>query len=432
MKIYIETYGCSANISNSEIMGGLLREKGFSVVDDIDKSDIIIVNTCTVKGKTQNKIIRRISDIVKDYKNKKLIVAGCMPEAQKELVEKTAPKASLIGPYHVEDIIKVIDGVVKNKKIILLGKRKEIKLCLPKIRKNSVINITQICEGCSGYCSYCIVKFAKGELGSYPAELVVEEIKKSLEEGCKEIWLTSQDNAAYGRDIKSNLAELLKKIVNDDEIKNKEFFIRIGMMNPNNIIPFADDLINIYKNNKIFKFIHVPVQSGNDEILKSMNRKYSVSDFVDIVNKFRKEIKNITVSTDIIVGFPGETQKQFEESLELIKKIKPDVLNISRFWPRPGTKAACMKQQVSGDVTKKRSKILTSIFNEIALENNRKWVGWEGNIIIDEKGKDKSFVGRNICYKPVVVNSNKNIIGKTIKVKIQKAETHYLMAKFIK
>lgn len=431
MKIFIETYGCSANINNSEIMSGLLMEKGFDVVDDIAECDVVIVNTCTVKGKTQNKVVRRLRDIVKDYKNKKLIVCGCMPEAQKDLIEEIAPEASLVGPYHVKDIVEIVKDVAKNKKIILLGKRKEVKLCLPKIRKNKVINIIQICEGCSGNCTYCIVKFAKGELSSYPPEMIVNEVKSGLKEGCKEIWLTSQDNAAYGKDIDFNLVKLLKIIINNENIKNKEVFIRVGMMNPDKVLPILDDLIEIYNNDKIFKFIHVPVQSGNDEILKKMNRNYSVNDFIDIINKFKNKIENITISTDIIVGFPGETEKQFGDSINLIKKIKPDVLNISRFWPRPGTKAFYMKEQVQGNITKERSKLLTKVFKEIALEKNKKWINWEGKIIIDEKGKENSFVGRNIYYKPVVVKSDENMVNKIIKIKVEQAKTHYLIAKII-
>jgi len=215
----------------------------------------------------------------------------------------------------------------------------------------------------------------------------------------------------------------LKEIINI----SGDFKIRLGMANPNHILEFLDELIEVYKSDKIFKFLHVPVQSGNNEILKTMRRRYTVEQFKQIIEKFRKEIPNITIATDIICGFPGETEKQFDNSLNLIKEIKPDVLNRSRFWPRPKTEAAEMENQIHGKETKKRSQLLTSIFNNTARMLNEKWIGWQGEIIIDEKGKDETMIGRNFAYKPVVVNG-KFKLGEKVKIKIKKITSHYLIA----
>jgi MiaB/RimO family radical SAM methylthiotransferase len=201
------------------------------------------------------------------------------------------------------------------------------------------------------------------------------------------------------------------------------------MMDPNNIILILDDLTEILKSNKIFKFLHIPVQSGNDEILKKMKRLYTIDEFKKIIKKLRKEIPEITISTDIICGFPSETKEQFNDSLKLIEEIKPDVLNISRFWLRPGTKAANMENQIHGNLTKQRSQLLTKEFNKISFEKNKKWIGWKGPILIDEKGKDNSFVGRNYCYKPVVVKSNKDLLGKKINIKVNEVTNHTLRGK---
>lgn len=415
--IYIENYGCSANKSNAEIMAGLLERAGCIVLTDsssVKDADIIIINTCIVKGPTEIKVIKRIKELVKE--GKKLIVSGCMPEAEYELVKEIAPDAILVGPQHVKEIVKAADIIInKKKKKDFIGEQHEIKLCLPKKRYNKIIDIVQIAEGCDSHCSYCITRFAKGKLFSYPAEKIIEEVNAAVREGCKEIWLTSQDNASY----EHGLPDLLQDISN---LKGK-FFVRVGMMNPDNVLKILPELVEAFKNEKVFKFIHIPVQSGNDEILRLMNRDYKADDFKKLIAEFRKEIPKITVSTDIICGFPTETEEQFNDSIKLINDIKPDIINISRFWPRPGTMAEKMKQHPSW-LTKERSRKLTEVFNKIALEKNRAWLGWKGKVLIDEKGKPgtNTWLGRNYCYKPVVVKAAKNMgLGNIVDVEVKGA-----------
>jgi threonylcarbamoyladenosine tRNA methylthiotransferase CDKAL1 len=204
----------------------------------------------------------------------------------------------------------------------------------------------------------------------------------------------------------------------------KDFSVRVGMMNPTHIREFLDELVSVYSSKQIFKFLHIPVQSGNDEILRGMNRDYRVADFVEIVRKFREKIPEITLATDIICGYPGESKEQFNDSVNLVKEVKPDVLNISRFWPRPGTAAASM-EQVSGEETKERSRFLTSVFEYVAYENNRKWRGWEGRVVIDEHGKNGTWVGRNYAYKPVVLEGDYQL-GEVVSVRIAGVAIHDL------
>ncbi len=418
MKVLIKTFGCSANLSNSEVMAGLLEGAGHKLVGSVADADIVIINTCVVKGPTENKVVKEIRSVLKS--NKQLVVAGCMPKAEYALVKKIAPYASLIGPKHADRIIEAV-----NARREFVGEGAGFRPDLPKKRKNRVIGITQLSTGCTGNCSYCIVKLAKGELFSFPPDSIVNDVECSVKDNCKEIWLTSQDNAAYGVDSGTSLPELLYKIF---EVKGS-FKMRIGMMDPDNVSPIIKRLIRAYKNEKVFKFLHLPVQSGSDEVLQRMNRKYSVGEFKKIVKEFQKQIPKITVSTDIIVGFPGETEQQFEESLKLVKEIKPDVLNISRFWPRPGTAAASMQPQIQGNTTKERSKKLTAEFEKIALSNNKKWVGWKGPVLVDEKGRGDSWVGRNFAYKPVVIHSKRNLLGKEIIVEVSGATNHALMTR---
>jgi len=210
-----------------------------------------------------------------------------------------------------------------------------------------------------GDCSFCITKLAKGNLQSFPKEDIINEIKKRIEEGYKRINLTSTDNGCYGLDINTSLVSLLKNIT---EIPG-DFKIRIGMINPNYAKLYLNDLIKIYKSDKIIKFLHIPVQSGSNKILKDMNRKYKVQDFINVVSKFRKNILGINISTDIIVGYPTESEEDFEETLNLVKKIKPEVLNISKFTSRPGTKASRLKQLKTEEI-KRRSVILTNLYKD--------------------------------------------------------------------
>jgi len=189
------------------------------------------------------------------------------------------------------------------------------------------------------------------------------------------------------------------------------------MANPNFVHKYLKELIEIFKDNKMFKFLHMPIQSGSDKILKDMNRKYSIKQYKEIIIKFKKQIHGITISTDLILGYPTETEKDFQDSIELVKETKPDILNINRFWSMPGTLANKLKS-LQSEVLKKRSLEMAKLFDKITLENNSKWLNWEGEILIDEKGKNDSFVGRNFAYKPVVIKGNFKI-GELIKVKIK-------------
>ena len=217
-----------------------------------------------------------------------------------------------------------------------------------------------ISSGCLNACSYCATKLAKGTVKSYPIDCIVNAVKYAAEHGAKKILLTATDTSVYGFDIGTNLAELLKEVV---KIKG-DFKIRVGMMNPQHIKPFLNELVEVYKNPKIIKFVHIPVQAGSNRVLKDMRRGYTVEEFKEIVKKFRKEIPNITISTDIICGFPTETEEDFEKTIELVKEIKPEVVNISKFYPRPNTEAKKMKQ-LPTSVIKERSRKLSEVYQKI-------------------------------------------------------------------
>ena len=359
--IYFETYGCVANQNNTEIMKGLCLANGLEITNNPEIADILVINTCVVKGRTEKKIERRISDLKEKYPKKPIIVAGCMPEVRSNKLRE--PNLYLLGTHHIKDLPKLIRKIYtgRYKEEEFLSFRYEEKLLQPKIPAKKGIGIIQISEGCLGNCSFCLTRLAKHSLFSYSQDKIIENIKRDLKAGAKEIWLTSQDNASYGLDRgKRELPELLRKIL---ELKGN-FKVRIGMMNPNNVLPILSQLIEIYKHEKIKPFLHLPLQSGSDLVLKRMNRKYKVKDFLFIVENFRKSVPNFILWTDIIVGFPGETESDFNKTIEIIKKIKPDFINCSRFWPMKGTPAANLKQ-LPVKVVKERVKKLMEVYRKL-------------------------------------------------------------------
>jgi len=402
-------------------MAGLLKKAGFKIVKK-ENADMIILNICTVKGN------KKAFDVIEEAKklNKKIILAGCIPKESYKEFRKILPDACFISTHNIKNIVEIVEEARNDSVIDLMTHSNDVKINLPKIRHNKHIGIVPILSGCNNKCSYCSVKLVKGELFSFPKENIIREAEKCLRDRCRELWITSMDNAAYGMELgKPMLPDLLKNVL---KIQG-DFKVRLGMMNPSNLLPILDEMIEIYKHDKMYKFLHIPVQSGNNEILKSMNRKYKVEEFLKIIDVFESEIPDITISTDIICGFPGETDEQFEESVDLIKEIKPDILNISRFIPRSRTRAYYMENQIHGNITKERSRILTDIHNNISRLNNEKWRGWKGEVMVSEKKED--WVARNYAYKPIVIKSSEDLLGKEVKVKVIKTYPHYLIGEII-
>lgn len=253
---------------------------------------------------------------------------------------------------------------------------------------------------------------------SYTVDEITERVKLDLASGVREFWLTSQDTACYGLDIGTNLPELLRAVCKVDD----GFMVRVGMMTPNMALKILDKLIEAYRDDKVFKFLHIPVQSGDDDVLMRMRRFYTVEDFKQIVNVFRENFPKMTIATDVICGFPGETRDAFEKTLHLLEEVKPDIVNVSKFFARPRTPAAKMDGAVPLSEVKERSSMLSGLASKIALEKNMEWVRWTGEVLIDERGTvPGSWIGRNFAYKPVVVKSSANLLGSVVRVKVSKA-----------
>ena len=417
-KIWVEAYGCSASFADSEMISGLIVNGGHTLADSTMDSDLNLVVTCSVKDVTANKMIHRI----KSLKSKPLVVAGCLPKAERATVEKFSDTASLLGPNSLGKTIDVINSTLKGKKSVQLEDTDFSKVGLPKIRLNPAIGIVEISNGCMSECTFCQTKLSKGDLTSYRIGDIVRQVKKEIADGCKEIWLTSTDNGCYGFDIDSDLPSLVNSVCEIQE----DFKIRVGMMNPMYMPRIRYDLLKSFEDDKVFKFLHVPVQSGSDKVLNDMKRGHTVETFRDVSARFRKKFQHFTISTDIIVGFPTETEEDFEKTVNLLKVTKPDIVNLSRYSQRAGTEAAEWDQVQVTEIMR-RSKIISDLIEKISIENNQKWIGWKGNVLFDEIAKD-SIKGRNFAYKPIFVEDRVKI-GGIHTVEIMKAKTHSLLGK---
>ncbi len=422
-RVYVKSFGCSANLADGEFIAGCLSRAGFEVVDEPQDAEILLYNTCAVKSPTENRVI----DILrKAPKDKRLIVTGCLPLINFERLENEVEFDGVAGPAPGAKIVEILRRVAAGEKVVYLLGVSKPSLCLPKIPVNRVVSIVPINYGCLGNCSYCCVHFARGQLRSNPIDEIVERVKQDLDSGAKEVWLTSQDTACYGKDIGISLADLLRRIC---EIEG-DFFVRVGMMNPNHVMGMLDELVEAYKGGRVFKFLHLPVQSGDDEVLELMNRQYTVEDFKTVVQAFRKEIPRLTLSTDVICGFPGESREAFEHTKKLVREIHPDIVNVSKFFSRPRTPAEKMVSLPPKEV-KMRSKEIAGLSKMISFERNRAWMNWEGTVLFDEKGKGGSWMGRNFAYKPVVVKGGESLVGTFVQVRVVNAFSTYLEAEVV-
>jgi MiaB-like tRNA modifying enzyme len=422
MKVYFEPYGCTLNYGESRIMEKLVENAGNIVVNGPGQADVLVLVTCTVIETTENKMLKRLEEFSK-FK-KPVIVAGCMASVQEKTVLDVMPSAKILPPDKIFEIPNLLGTLNEKIEVKREGTRSSTS---EKI--TSIDAIVPISNGCLGSCTYCITRLARGELRSYSPDSIIDSISNALSHDLHEIRLTAQDTAVYGLDQNTTLPALLKTI-NEKFTDRDDLRFRVGMMNPNTTIPILDELIEQYRSDLIFKFLHLPVQSGDNDILMDMKRGYEVQDFIEIIAKFRDAFPDLTLSTDMIIGYPGETEEQFQKSVELIKKIKPNIVNITRFSGRPGTEAYDRKDAVHGRIQKERSRLLTKVRFRVSKMINEEVIGKDFKILITEIGKRNSVMGRTDSYLPVVVREDIKL-GSFENVKIVEAADSYLVGKVI-
>ncbi|BDC36104.1 tRNA (N(6)-L-threonylcarbamoyladenosine(37)-C(2))-methylthiotransferase [Candidatus Methanoliparum sp. LAM-1] len=396
--MYLESYGCTSNEEFIRKLEAYLEKKDVYIVKDSSKSDTIVLNTCCVIEATENAMLKKI----KQYEGKRLIVTGCLAKVSPDKIKKVNNDAIILDQHYFYELFRECDDIVA---------------------KDGKIGIVNIGKGCVGECSYCITKVARGSLVSKPPDDIVKEVKELVDKGVIEVRLTGQDVGAYGRDISYGLPDLLRDIVSID----KRFYIRVGMINPHSLKDKKTlyELIEVFKNEKIFKFLHLPVQSGSDRVLKDMNRRYSVDDFLNIVRSFRSEFDSIlTLSTDFIVGYPSETEEDFKKSVELLHRCMPNKVNITRYSPRPFTQ--CEDKDILGRIKKARSRIMTEETKKIYSKINKSWIGRIVRGIATERGKKGGVIVRDISYHQIVVKDDL-AIGTESDIKIDQDRNTYFV-----
>ncbi|KAG5343650.1 CDKAL methylthiotransferase, partial [Acromyrmex heyeri] len=417
--IYVKTWGCTHNSSDTEYMAGQLASYGYNLTKDKLKADLWLLNSCTVKSPAEDQFRNEIEYGKKIGKH--VVVAGCVPQG--------APKSSflqglsVIGVQQIDRVVEVVEETLKGNTVRFLQQKKDLgkktggaSLNLPKVRRNPLIEIIAINTGCLNQCTYCKTKHARGELGSYPPEEIVERAKQAFEEGVCELWLTSEDTGAYGRDIGTSLPKLLWQLI---DVIPDGCMMRVGMTNPPYILEHLGEMTKILRHSKVYSFLHIPVQSGSDHVLADMKREYTCAEFEHVVNFLSERVPGLTIATDIICGFPTETEMDFEETMTLCQKYKFPSLFINQFFSRPGTPAARMPK-VPAQKVKTRTKRLSEFFQSYEPYGHK--VGLIQKVLVTEVSHDKQhYVGHNKFYEQVLIPLKQEYMGKMIDVRIIEA-----------
>ncbi len=449
MKILFESYGCTLNKGEAEEIKEALIADGQTIVEPNEDFNRVVLFTCCVIETTQLKMMKRINELADA--NKEIAVCGCLGAVFESQILKVAPNAMIFPPQLSQAAIKASlcgdprsptaqfvqparPPALPSQQLVQQPQQQTQPAYQQPVQQQpqqtqldgDAIGILPIATGCLGHCTYCITRRARGPLRSRPISAILDRAGKLVGAGCAELRLTAQDTGIFGIDTGTDLPELLNSLT---ALKG-DFMVRVGMMTPNSALQNLDALVSAFKSPKIFKFLHLPVQSGDDRTLKAMGREYTTAEFRTVVEAFRNAEPDISLSTDIIVGFPGETDTQFELSLSMIKKIKPDIVNVTRFSSRPGTEAEMLADQVPGWAAKERSRILTDLRFEVTGQNYSKFIGRELDVLATENRKPGTTFFRTREYKPVVVNGDHQL-GKWHRVRITGHEKTHLAGELI-
>ncbi|MFB6125798.1 MAG: tRNA (N(6)-L-threonylcarbamoyladenosine(37)-C(2))-methylthiotransferase [Halolamina sp.] len=385
-RYHIETYGCTSNRGESRAIEQTLRDGGHRPADGPTEADVAILNTCTVVEKTERNMLRRAKEL--EAETADLIVTGCMALAQGEEFRKEGIDADVL---HWDDV----PAAAMNGECPTLTPDTEPVL-------DGEVGILPIARGCMSNCSYCITKAATGRIDSPPIERNVAKARSLVHAGASELRVTGQDTGVYGWDDgERTLPELLDRICDIDG----EFRVRLGMANPGGVHGIREELAEVFaRNDELYNFIHAPVQSGSDDVLEDMRRQHRVEKFVDIVETFDERLDHWTLSTDFIVGFPTETDHDHEQSMALLREVRPEKINVTRFSKRPGTDAADLKG-LGGTVKKERSKAMSELKREVVAEAYEELVGTEREVLVVEEGTGDSVKCRDGAYRQIIVQN---------------------------
>lgn len=427
MKFQIYTLGCKVNTYESNVMRDALLNKGYFEVGLKEKADITIINTCTVTNTADSKSMKVIRQAIRRNENAIIVVCGCLVQNKKEEVSKIDGVDIVIGNINKSKIVDYIEKYIEEKK-----QEVDVRNIMDTNFEPMMLNnfnktraFVKIQDGCNNFCSYCIIPYTRGNVRSKDKQSVLKEIQLLVDEGHKEVVLTGIHTGNYGAEFADyKFADLLKDIVKIDKLER----LRISSIE---ITEINDDVMKVIKENNILvDHMHIPLQSGSDAVLKRMNRKYDKEYFINKIKKLRKIRPNISITTDVIVGFPGETKEEFEETIETIKKIEFTKLHVFPYSKREGTKAAIMDGQVDENIKKKRVKILLQLSKELEYNYMEKFIG-KKVIFIPEIAKDDYIIGHTGNFLNVKYHGNKNDLNKDIEVKINNIEYPYCIGSTI-
>ncbi len=421
MQAHIKTYGCTLNQADGAIMESILKQHGIGIASSIDEADVAVINTCTVKRQTAQRILYLLNNL--DRAGKRVVVSGCMAGANRALLEKYAPHASILTPSNIPMIAEAVESAFSGKRTVHSRYSKLDRLRFFTAGRGVIARIP-ISEGCNGSCSFCETRIARGPLNSFSESRILDAIKCSAANGAKEIQLTAQDTGAYGKDSGSSIASLMRSIAALDG----DFMVRVGMINPEHLGERLEGFADAMRSDKFYKFVHLPVQSGSDPVLKAMGRRYSAEGFEQQVSALRKAIPGIAIETDMIVGFPSETESDFDRSVDLIRRAKPEVTNISKFSARPNTPASRMRQLADGLVSE-RSAQMTRAVRAVQRHSNCSLLDADFDALLTEETR-RSFNGRNRSYRQIVIRKEDAHsaleLGSRCKVRITGASANVL------
>lgn len=426
-RVAFHTLGCKVNQYETEAMEELFEKNGYRVVGEGESSDVYVINTCTVTNLSDRKSRQIIRRAKKKNPDSVIAVVGCYSQVSPEEVSNIKGVDVIIGTTERNKIVELCEQAKNDKNQINIVRniktQKEFETINIDTIKGRTRAYMKIQDGCNQFCTYCIIPYARGPIRSREVSDIVAESEKLAKAGFKEIVFTGIHIASYGKDIKgTSLIEVLRKVAKVEGIER----IRFSSVEPTLIDDdFMKDLLSI---GKICDHFHLSLQSGSDTVLKRMNRKYTTKQYKDIVNKIRKYMPDAGITTDIIVGFPGETEEEFEETLEFVKAIKFSRIHVFKYSPREGTPAADYKDQVDGNIKNHRSETLISLGEELMREFNGKFINKELSVLFEEESRDASFIeGYTTNYIRVKSKADKKYIEKIENVNIIAGEKDYLI-----
>ncbi len=407
MRVSIEAYGCAANQGDAAIARGILGEQGHRLVASPDDADVVVLFTCCVIHRTEQRMLHRLRELA--ALDIDVVVAGCMPAVYPDRITEMAPHAMLLGPREVHRIGATLDGAAMQEDKARLPRHVGLRLDIP------------IADGCRYNCSYCITHHARGRLTSYDESALVSVAEQALQQGCRELRLTCQDTAAYGMDTDASLESLVRRIA----LLPGGFRIRAGMMHPLSVMQ-RPDVLDVFEQDTVYGFLHLPLQSGSDRVLRRMRRGYKARDVLDIVVGMRERYPGITIATDVIVAFPGETERDFEETCTVLREMQPDVVNVTRFSARPGTPAADMARPDTM-MAKERSRRLAALAHEITAAHMERQVGTVTEALFLEE-RDGMVAAKTDGYRSVYLpDVSPDMVGSLRRVRITGVEGGHLV-----